>query len=96
MFFRRYELETAVNLQSLVIGAFSLFSGAGMLIFPRRKRLAAEAKVAHRKEQLAAGAPERYFEESRSLDAYPLPATEIKGAFMTVVGLTLLLLGYSH
>ena len=87
-----------MNLQALVIGAFCLPSGLGMLIFPRRKRLAAEARVALRNEELATGASERYFEERRSIDAYPLPATDtkwqIKGAFFTVLGLALLLLGY--
>lgn len=87
-----------MNVQSLILGAFCLPSGLGMLVFPRKRRLAAEAKLLHRKEELAAGAPERYCEERRSLDVYPLPATDtkwqIKGAFLTVAGLALLLLGY--
>ena len=98
MQFRLLHLEASLDLQPLIIGAFSLLSGAGMLIFPRRKRLAAEAKVAQRKQQLAAGEPEYYFEEGRSLDAYPLPATDMKwrvrGALLTVGGLTLLFFGY--
>lgn len=87
-----------MNLQSLIIGAFCLPSGLGMLIYPRKKRLAAEAKVELRKDELAAGASERYFEEGRSIGAYPLPATDtgwrVKGALLTVVGGFLLLLGY--
>jgi hypothetical protein len=65
-----------------------------MLFFPRKKRLEAVANVAIRKAQLAAGASERYFEEGRTLDAYPLPATDgnwrTKGAFLTACGITLL------
>ncbi|WP_343612645.1 hypothetical protein [Novosphingobium sp.] len=87
-----------MNLQALVIGAFCLPSGLGMLIYPRKRRLAAEAKVALRKEELAAGSSERYFEERRSIDAYPLPATDTgwrtKGALLTAAGLILLLIGY--
>jgi len=93
-----YNRESAVNLQPLVIGAFCLPAGLGMLISPRKKRLAAQAKATLRSKELAAGASERYFEERRSIDAYPLPATDakwqIKGAFFTVLGLALLLLGY--
>lgn len=87
-----------MNLQSLIIGAFCLPSGLGMLIYPRKRRLAAESKVARRKDDLAAGASERYFEEARSIDAYPLPVTDMgwrtKGALLTTIGLVLLLLGY--
>lgn len=87
-----------MNLQALVIGAFCLSTGLGMLLFPRRKRLIAETRVAKRKEQLAAGAPERFFEESRSIEAYPPAATDkkwrIKGALLTACGIILLALGY--
>jgi len=78
------------------MGALSLAAGLGMFVFPRRKRLTAEARLAERKAQLAAGASERYFEEGRSLDAYPLPTTDAKwrmrGAFFTLCGLALLVL----
>lgn len=84
--------------QSLVIGALCLPSGLGMFIFPRKQRLAAEAKVRFRRQQLAAGAPELYFEEARALEAYPLPATDIRwrirGAFFTVCSVALLVLGF--
>lgn len=87
-----------MHLQVLIVGGFCLFSGIEMLIFPRKKRLAAEAKIRSRKQELAAGAPERYFEEGRSIDAYPLPPTDsrwrIKGAFLTVCGVALWLLDY--
>ena len=92
--------ESVMNLQALFIGAFCLPTGLGMLVFPRRKRLITEAKVTRRKEQLAVGAAERFFEEGRSLVAYPLPATDlkwrIKGAFLTACGIVLLVLGYVH
>lgn len=87
-----------MNLQSLIIAAFCLASGLGMLIFPRQQRLAAEAKVRLRKQELAAGDSERYFEEARSIDAYPLPANDTKwrlrGAILMACGIALLLLGY--
>jgi hypothetical protein len=89
-----------MDFQSLAIGALCLPSGLGMLIFPRKKRLNAEAKVLLRKEQLAAGAPERYFEEGRTIAAYPLPATDtkwrVRGALLTICGLTMLLLGFAR
>jgi len=87
-----------VDLMSVFIGVPALVSGSAMLFFPRKKRLEAEAKVAIRKAQLTAGASERYFEEGRTLDAYPLPATDrkwrTKGAFLTACGIALLCLAY--
>jgi hypothetical protein len=87
-----------VNLQSLIIGVPCLLSSLGMMIFPHKRRLRAEAKVIQRKAQLAAGAPERFFEEARSIDAYPLPATDtkwrIKGVLLAVCGLSLILLSF--
>ena len=87
-----------MDLMSLFIGVPTLVSGSAMLFFPRKKRLEAEAKVAIRKAQLRAGAAERYFEEGRTLDAYPLPATDgkwrSKGAFFTVCGIALLCFAY--
>jgi len=65
-----------------------------MLALPRRSRLAAEADARSRKAQLAAGAPERFFEERRSLEAYPPAPTDrrwqMKGAFFTLLGIALL------
>jgi hypothetical protein len=69
-----------------------------MLFFPRKRRLAAEAKLADRKAQLAAGGTERYFEEGRALEAYPLPSTDgkwrVMGAFFTICGITLVVLSF--
>ncbi len=80
----------------MFFGAFSLASGLVMLVLPRRGRLAAEAQASTRKAQLAAGAPERFFEERRSLEAYPPAPTDrrwrLKGAFFTVLGIALLAL----
>ena len=87
-----------MDLQSLFFGASSLASGVAMLFFPRKRRLSAEAKVSDRKAQLAAGGTERYFEEGRTLEAYPLPATDgkwrVRGAFFTAVGIVLLGLSF--
>ena len=60
----------------MFFGASSLASGLVMLALPRRSRLAAEAEARSRKAQLAAGAPERFFEERRSLEAYPPAPTD--------------------
>lgn len=87
-----------MDYQSLFIGLPALVGGAGMLLFPRARRLAAEARLARRKSQLADGEPERFFEERRTLDAYPLPATDgrwrAKGAFFTVCGAALIVMSY--
>jgi hypothetical protein len=87
-----------VDLLSLFFGAPCLVSGLAMLFFPRKRRLAAEAKVADRKAQLALGGTERYFEEGRSLEAYPLPTTDgkwrVMGAFFTICGIALVGLSF--
>ena len=85
-----------MELQSLIMGAVCLATGVPMIILPRRSRLAAEAKSAARKAQLAAGASERFFEERRSLEAYPPAATDgrwgTKGALLTACGIALIVL----
>lgn len=85
-----------MNIQGLLIGSFSLASGLVMFVLPRRSRLAAEADNSVRKAELRAGATERYFEERRTLDAYPPAPTDgkwrLKGAFFTLLGLALIVL----
>jgi hypothetical protein len=87
-----------VDVQSLFLGVPCLFFGLAMLFFPRKRRLAAQAKVADRKAQLAVGGTDRYFEEGRTLEAYPLPTTDgkwrVRGAFLTACGIALLGLPY--
>lgn len=87
-----------MDLQFLFIGLCSLASGVPMLVIPRKKRLAAEKNLSTRKVQLAAGASEHYFEERRTLDAYPPPGTDAKwrmrGALLTGGGVALLVLSY--
>jgi hypothetical protein len=87
-----------VDLQSLFIGLPCLAVGLATLIFPRKRRLAAESNLAVRKAELADGASERYFEERRALDAYPLPATDgkwrVRGGLLTVSAIALLALSY--
>ena len=89
---------SAVDMLSLMIGGTALACGLPMLFFPREERLVAEAKVLARKAELAAGADEHFFEERRSLEAYPPPKTDrkwrIKGAFLTTSGVALLLLSF--
>jgi len=87
--FKRRKVD-GVNILGLVIGASSLASGLIMLVMPRRSRLVAEADVAVRKRELAAGDREQFFEERRSLDAYqPAPTDRrwrIKGVFLRCLG----------
>lgn len=88
----------AMQLESLFVGLPCLASGLVMFLFPRRKRLAAEIRIATRKNQLAAGDPERYFEEGRALDAYPPPTTDakwrIRGALLIALGVALPVMSY--
>ena len=83
-----------MNLQALIIGGFSLIAGAPMLAFPSAKRFEAEARIARRKAEIDDGGSELFFEERRSLDAYPPPKTNrgwrIKGMIATLLGLVLI------
>jgi len=78
------------------LGLINLISGLTMLLFPQRWRLVAEARVARRRDELASGEPERFFEEQRALAAYPPPPSDrawrIRGALQTMLGIALLLL----
>jgi hypothetical protein len=68
-----------VNLQSLIMGIFCLATGLPMLLIAHRTRLDAKAATDARKAELAAGASERYFEEQRTLNTYPVPETTGSG-----------------
>lgn len=85
-----------MQIQGLLIGSFALASGLVMFVLPRRSRLAAEASSSARKAELQRGATERFFEERRTLDAYPPAPTDrkwrFKGAFFTLLGLVLIIL----
>jgi hypothetical protein len=90
----------SMDLQLLSGGIIGLATGLPMLLFARRTRLAARAKAESRMAQLSAGASQRYFEEARSLIAYPLPATDEKwrtrGLVFTTGGMILLGLSLLH
>jgi hypothetical protein len=87
-----------MNLLLLFVGVPGLISGVRMLLFPHQRRLKAEGRVAHRKAQLASGEAERFFEERRTLDVYPLPSTgakwRMRGALLTACGIALLVLAF--
>ena len=61
-----------MDLEPVIYGSLALIGGLPMMIFPRRKRLEAEARIARRREELNKGAGERYFEEGRAIEAYCL------------------------
>jgi hypothetical protein len=86
-----------MNLLYVMIGAFSLVAGIPMLAAPGKRRLAAEARTAARRAELAAGTRERYFEERRSLNAYTPSKSDavwrIKGMFGVLAGVALLIIG---
>ena len=83
-----------MNLQSMIIGSLALIGVLPMMIFPRRKRLKAEAIISQRINDLSNGAEERYFEERRAIEAYPPPKTDrgwlIRGALLSFAGLVLI------
>ncbi len=80
-----------MNLQSLMIGGMSLFAGIPMLAIPNVKRLKAEARIARRKAEIDEGGSGHFFEERRSLDAFPPPKSDrgwrVKGMIATLLGL---------
>lgn len=83
-----------VNLQSLIMGIFCLATGLPMLLIAHRTRTEAKAATDARKAELAAGASERYFEEQRTLNTYPVPETDgkwrMRGLLFTGGGIILL------
>ncbi|WP_298198937.1 hypothetical protein [Novosphingobium sp.] len=78
-----------MNWQNWAIAIGAIGSGGVAALFPRARRLRREA----RRAELSAGAEERFFEEARALDAYPLPRTDIgirlAGLGMVALGLVL-------
>ena len=87
-----------MNYQSAIIGLFALVAGLPMFFVPGKKRAEAVARIANRKAELSAGADESFFEEARTIDAYPPPKTErawrIRGAVLTLVGIASLVLAF--
>jgi hypothetical protein len=87
-----------VNLQLLIMGIFCLATGLPMLLFAHRARLERKTATDIRKAELAAGASERYFEEQRTLNAYPAPETDgkrrMRGLLLTAGGIILLGLSF--
>ncbi|EIZ79347.1 hypothetical protein WSK_2193 [Novosphingobium sp. Rr 2-17] len=80
--------------QSLIYGSLSLISGVPMLLFPAQKRNAAVKAWKSRMQEIKAGKPEQFFEELRSLEAYPPYSTDRKwravGALLTFGGVVML------
>ena len=67
-------------------GACALASGASLAVRPERRRRAWQSRI----DALRAGAPERYFEELRALEAYPVPPSDRR---LRLYGVALLLCG---
>ena len=82
-----------MDLMSVWFGVCALASGGAIVAWPDRKRRAWQARL----DALRAGAPERYFEELRTLEAYPVPASNgrvrFSGVVMLGVGAVLIGLG---
>lgn len=81
----------------LIYGATTAAGGVPILLNARKKRLLAHAAVAKRLDELAAGATEFYFEERRSLEAYPPPSSDAKmrwlGFMLTILGIAMIVMG---
>lgn len=83
----------AIDYQAMLYAALALGSGLPMLLRPRGHWRRAHGAWERRRAELGAGAAERFFEEGRSLQAYPPPAsprrTQWLGAGPTLGGLVL-------
>ena len=82
------------------IGILSLVSGIPMAVWPHRKRKAAQAAWSERLAQLDAGAEETFFEERRSLLAYPPYKSDRKmraaGIFLVLCGIAMIALSITE
>ena len=67
---------TAVPAIDLIEAGAALVAGAALIWFPGRYRRRAERHRAERIAELRAGAEETYFEETRALEAYPVPGRD--------------------
>ncbi len=87
----------AMNYLLVFYGALSLMSGVPILLNAKKRRVVAETSVAKRLAEIAGGAEESYFEERRSLEAYPPPSSDTKmrwlGALLTVLGIASIMMG---
>lgn len=75
-----------MQLQAMLIGIGTIITGALMFIRPARARRVWRKRIA----ELQAGAREEFFEERRSLEAYPPLSTNTKQRMFAVL---LILLG---
>jgi hypothetical protein len=77
----------SINLQYVAIGVMNTAVGLRMLVEPQHFH----TKIDKRKTELDAGAPERFFEERRTLVAYPPPASvrgwRFKGTVLMLLGI---------
>jgi len=82
-----------MQFSSIIIGACAIAIGAARLLKPSQTR----ATHGDRLAALQAGAKEDYFEEQRTLEAYPPPSTDTKqrayGMLGIVLGLGTILFG---
>lgn len=87
----------AMDFFAIFWGTLSLASGVPILLNAKKRRLMAEAADAKRLAEIAGGAEERYFEERRSLEAYPPPSSDTEmrwhGFIPIVLGLALIIMG---
>ena len=75
---------------SIILGVGAVLVGAPMILNPAKARQSAEAKWKRRVAELEGGAEKNFFEEHRTLKAYPpLSSDEKKRA----LGVLLVLLG---
>ncbi len=75
---------------SVFFGASGLITGVPMVMFPARKRRNAIKTRKARLAELQAGSRERFFEERRSIEAYPPPSSDRR---MRLAGVALMLGG---
>ncbi|WP_395395458.1 hypothetical protein WBP07_08380 [Novosphingobium sp. BL-8A] len=84
----------------LFLGIPTLARGVPMALRPARNRSIANARWRQRLEELEGGAPESYFEERRSLIAYPPCRTDrrtrVVGILSVFIGLALIALSFRH
>ncbi|MCJ2181564.1 hypothetical protein MTR62_02395 [Novosphingobium sp. 1949] len=77
------------NVFFVFIGVSSIASGIAPTVWPHRRREKALHDRAERMAAIDAGAPETYFEERRTLDAYPPPRSDRRMRFLGVGQITL-------
>ena len=87
----RVRSEALNDILSIVLGAGAIVAGIPMVLTPTKARENTEKIWQARLAELDAGAEERFFEERRTLRAYPPLRSDAKkrafGAFLLLLGL---------